>query len=677
MSALSPARPGPKPPELLAAFHRAGVLSDADVRLAVRLGRIGGEDDAAALLATALALRGLRFGHVCVDLPRIATTVAVEPVQGQDVPTGDGPLADPADLPWPEPGAWAVRLSASPLVRREGEGHGEGAAEGASEAGRATPLVLAGDRLYLDRYWTYERRLAMALQERSVEPAAGAAIAPTQVGDWLDALFGSAEVLDRQRLAAAVALRRRLTVIAGGPGTGKTYTVARVLALLHLAAGTAPEDPPLRAAVTAPTGKAAARLQESLREALEDLHLAPGIHAAMARTPASTIHRLLGVHPGSPTRFRHDARRPLPHDVVIVDEASMVSLPLMAKLVDAVRPDARLILLGDRDQLASVEAGAVFGDLCGPDGSRPVLRFSAPSVTALRPLVGTDLQAAVTPAPEPGIWDAIVRLDRNRRQEDAEALAEVTATLQRMGSGDAEQVVAELRRGAPAGGDAQRVRLLEPDEQGRVAAGLLEEVADSYGGVVQAALDGEDPATVLGELTAVRVLCARRRGPDGVEAWNRAIERALARRVDGFRPDQRWPIGRPLLVTQNDPAVRLFNGDVGVLLPDPADPRQVLAAFWAPDGSVRTLSPTRLPACEPTFAMTIHKSQGSQFRHAVVVLGERPSPLLTRELVYTGVTRASERVTVLAPGGIVAAALARPIERSSGLQHRLWADRPT
>jgi exodeoxyribonuclease V alpha subunit len=661
MSAVPTPTSAPEHRPLLQAFQQTGVLSDADVRLAVRLGRVGGDDDAEVLLATALALRGPRYGHVCVDLPRIAATVAVEPAPSSGGRGSDAPSVDLGGLPWPEPEAWAARLSASPLVRPEGDG--------------ATPLVLAGERLYLDRYWTYERQLAMALRERSVEPAAGVAPADAPVAAWLDALFGTADALDRQRLAAAVALRRRLTVIAGGPGTGKTFTVARVLALLHLAAGEGPDAGPLRAAVAAPTGKAAARLQESLREALEDLDLASEVRDAMARTPASTIHRLLGVHPGASTRFRHDARQPLPHDVVIVDEASMVSLPLMAKLVDAVRPDARLILLGDRDQLASVEAGAVFGDLCGPDGSRPVLRFSPAAVAALTPVAGGHLEAAVTPAPGPGIWDAIVRLDRNRRQEGAEALAEVTASIQRMGPDDAAEVVARFRGAgdsAATRGPDPSVRLLEPDPDGRVAARLLDEVVAAYRGVVEGALAGAEPATVLDALVAVRVLCARRRGPDGVEAWNRAIERVLARRVPGFRPEQRWAIGRPLLVTENDPAVRLFNGDVGVLLPDPADARQVLAAFWAPDGSVRTLRPARLPACEPTFAMTIHKSQGSQFRHAVVVLGERPSPLLTRELVYTGLTRASAQVTVLAPRGIVAAALVRPIERSSGLQQRLW-----
>jgi exodeoxyribonuclease V alpha subunit len=216
------------------------------------------------------------------------------------------------------------------------------------------------------------------------------------------------------------------------------------------------------------------------------------------------------------------------------------------------------------------------------------------------------------------------------------------------------------------------VWLFEPDTGGQVAIDLLDEVTAAYRPTVERALDGGDPASILRGLDEVRVLCARRRGPDGVEAWNAAIEGRLARQLPGFRPEQRWAVGRPLLITQNDPAVRLFNGDIGMLLPDPGDPRQVVAAFWAADGSVRTLRPTRLPACEATFALTIHKSQGSQFRHAVVVLGTQPSPLLTRELLYTGVTRATQRVTVHAPAAIVEAALARPIQRSSGLQGRLW-----
>jgi exodeoxyribonuclease V alpha subunit len=650
------AHPGPA---LLEVFRRAGVLSEADVRIAAHLGHLGGDDDPEVLLGAALALRGPRYGHVCVDLPRIAATVAVEPPP----PAPGGPDDDPepvdvASLPWLDPAAWASRLRASPLVRAAGPGE--------------TPLVLDGDRLYLDRYWTYEGRLAASLLERAVQPVSGPLPSAGTVSGWLDEMFGTAPGLDRQRLAAAVSLGRRLTVIAGGPGTGKTYTVARVLALLHLATRHGPGARGLRAAVAAPTGKAAARLQESLREAMASLALDPGVQDAMARTPASTIHRLLGVQPGAATRFRHDARQPLPHDVVIVDEASMVSLPLMAKLVDAVRPDARLILLGDRDQLASVEAGAVFGDLCGPDGSRPVLRFSAAAVSVLEPLVGGALSPAVTPAPAPGIGDAIVRLDRNRRQEGAEELAEITAAIQRLGPEPVGPVVARLRAGAGDVGARSGVRLLEPDPAGRVTATLLDEVVETYRGLVRRALDGDDPAGVLDELGALRVLCARRRGPDGVEAWNRAIERGLAARLPGFHPERRWAVGRPLLVTENDPAVRLFNGDVGVVLPDPVAPDQVVAAFWAPDGTVRTLHPTRLPACEATFAMTIHKSQGSQFRHVVVVLGDRPSPLLTRELVYTGLTRASEQVTVLAPSRIVETALARPIERSSGLQARLW-----
>jgi exodeoxyribonuclease V alpha subunit len=655
---------GPDPgaaggPALLETFRRAGVLSGPDVRIATRLGRLAGDDDPTVLLAVALALRGPRYGHVCVDLPHVAATVAIEPPPGvPDGPHEGSTSGEVASLPWPEPPAWASRLRASPLVRSAGSG--------------ATPLVLEGGRLYLDRYWTYERLLAGSLQERAVQPAAGATSPDAKVAGWLDQLFGSSAQLDRQRLAAAVALGRRLTVIAGGPGTGKTYTVARVLALLHLANRADPQARPLRAALAAPTGKAAARLQDALREALAALELDDEVHEAMARTPASTIHRLLGVHPGSATRFRHDARQPLPHDLVIVDEASMVSLPLMAKLVAAVRPEARLILLGDRDQLASVEAGAAFGDLCGPDGSRPVLRLSRPAVTSLVPLVGDALEQACVPVPQPGIWDAIVRLDRNRRQEGALELVELTAAIQRLGADPVGPVVEQLRGTRAQRGRGASVRLLEPDTGGQVAIDLLDEVAAAYRPTVERALDGGDPASILRGLDEVRVLCARRRGPDGVEAWNAAIEGRLARQLPGFRPEQRWAVGRPLLITQNDPAVRLFNGDIGMLLPDPGDPRQVVAAFWAADGSVRTLRPTRLPACEATFALTIHKSQGSQFRHAVVVLGTQPSPLLTRELLYTGVTRATQRVTVHAPAAIVEAALARPIQRSSGLQGRLW-----
>jgi len=655
------------PPVLpaLAPFVASGVLTAAEARLAERLGRIGGEDHPQVLLAAGLALRGPRYGHVCVELDRVAAHVAVEP-QPPDRRGTEAPALEVGALPWPSADTWRDVLTASPLVRC------------GSDA--ATPLVLDGTRLYLDRYWQYEQRLAAALEERAAAwQDAHAAPASVVVG-WLDELFGPARDLDRQRLAAAVTLTRRLTVIAGGPGTGKTYTVARVLALLHRAALATVAERPLRVVLAAPTGKAAARLQESLREALGALTLQAPVRAAMERTPASTIHRLLGVTRASSTRFRHDARHPVPYDVVIVDEASMVSLPLMAKLVDAVGDRSRLILLGDRDQLASVEAGAVFGDICGPAGSRPALRFSPAAANALDEVVGGHLAGDHEVADRPGIWDAIVRLDRFRRFSSGSDLGAVAVAIQ-ASTTEVDRVVQLLtapspvaaQQGATAGdGPAAAARLLDPGEDVGATRTVTELVVDRYARMARLALSGAPTEEVLLELAELRVLCARRRGPDGVEDWNRRIERRLSEEVPGFDPSRRWYVGRPVLITRNDQAVRLYNGDVGVIVEDADQPGQLVAAFWTPEAGVRTISPARLPDCETTFAMTIHKSQGSQFAEVVIVLTPEPSPVLTRELVYTAITRASHRATVLGPAEILRAALARPVQRASGLQHRLW-----
>jgi exodeoxyribonuclease V alpha subunit len=633
-------------------FVSAGVLTVADVRLARRLGRIGGDDDPDVLLAVALALRGPRHGHVCVELDDIAGHLAVEP---QRRVTGTGSGGAPAvptevtSLPWPSPKRWHRRLADSPLVRSGGPGE--------------TPLVLDAGRLYLDRYWEYERQLASELLRRAADRTEPAE--PAALSGWLDALFGPAETLDRQRLAAVVALHRRLTVIAGGPGTGKTYTVTRVLALLHLAAQARDGDRPLRVALAAPTGKAAARLQESLREGLGSLTLEPSVRAAMERTPASTIHRLLGVRRGGSTRFRHDADTPLPHDVVIVDEASMVSLPLMAKLVAAVRPDASLLLLGDRDQLASVEAGAAFGDLCGPAGSRPVLRLSADAAATVAGPMAGQLAGSFETADAPGIWDAVVRLDRFHRFAGGSDLGAVASAIQRAGD-DPDEVLDLLR------GEEGTVRLLDPDVDRGSRARVERMAVTAYREVAQLALAGAPAPQVLEALGHFRVLCARRSGREGVDDWNRTIEARLSAELPALHVGQRWYVGRPVMITENDHTVRLYNGDVGVVLADPERAGRLVVAFWTPDGHIRLLSPSRLPACETTYAMTIHKSQGSQFEHVAVVLTREPSPVLTRELLYTALTRASEQVTVLGSEPILRTTLTRPIQRASGLQQRLW-----
>ena len=596
---------------LLAEFNAAGVLGAADVHVARTLGELSRVTDQEVLLAAALAVRGPRLGHVRVDLTTVRETVAVDTDETLDL----------AALPWPEPEGWLPRVAASPLVAD---------GEDAPEADR--PLRLSGPALYLDRYWREERQVAADLRVLAV-PADG--VDMSVLADGIARLFEE-EPAGRQALAAASAVLRRLAVVAGGPGTGKTTTVARIVALLAEQAQAAGTPPPL-VALAAPTGKAAARLQEAVRHAALHLAATDAVRAQLATLEASTLHRLLGWRPGSHSRFRHDRTNRLPYDVVLVDETSMVSLSLMARLVEAVRPGARLVLVGDPGQLTSIEAGVVLGDVVGP----------AP-------------RAVGHPPPGAGVADGIVLLDRGRRFGPAVA---TVADAIRTGDGDA--VVAGLRRGGSA------VRWLETDAAEpageEAVAEIRDEAVSSIRAVLIAARAG-DARAALEALGAFRLLCAHRRGPHGVSWWSDRIERWLEDEVD---TGGRWYAGRPLLVTQNDYGLRLYNGDTGVVV---AIESGGVAAAFDRGGEVLTVGPGRLDAVETVYAMTIHKSQGSQFGTAAVVLPPPSSPILTRELLYTAVTRAQRRLLVAGTEEAVRAAVARPAARASGLRARLWGD---
>jgi exodeoxyribonuclease V alpha subunit len=646
------------------------------------LGEAGAE--ASVALAVALAVRGPRLGHVYVDLATIREQATVD-------------LDEPVDLgalPWPEIDAWTRALRAHGLV-----------ATGEDDDAHGRPLRLAGTRLYLDRYWREERQVAADL-----EAFAGAAASGVQVdvlADGLRRLFAR-DADERQRVAAATATLRRLTVVAGGPGTGKTTTVARILALLCEQAAAAGAPTPL-VALAAPTGKAAARLQEAVHAEAATLRIASPIREQLLALDGSTLHRLLGWRAGSHSRFRHDRSNRLPYDIVVVDETSMVSLSLMARLVEAVRPDARLILVGDPGQLTSIEAGAVLGDIVGPAAAGP--RMRPPARRALAAALGhaptgqSSPEDAVTQdaarrsprataagdaadgalepgapgdtvdgAPEPrapgdtanatsephaAIGDAIVVLDRSHRF--GPAIAAVAAAVSR---GDADATLMALR----AAPDrviwidvdvAEDPDALTPVRDGAVAAARA---------VIEPAAAG-DAAAALDAMGAFRVLCAYRRGEHGAATWRARVESWLAEAIDGFAAQGEWYAGRPLLVTENDYGLRLYNGDTGVVVAD--GPARVGAAFERHD---QLISPTRLEAVDTVYAMTIHKAQGSQFDTAAVLLPPATSPILTRELLYTAVTRARTRLIVAGTEEAVRAAVGRPVARASGLRERLWGD---
>jgi len=581
-------------PAVLRAFNRAGVLSAADVHVAQRLAALTGEQDPLVALAAALGVRAPRLGHVYVDLATVRATATSE-------------LEDAVDLDaldWPPPGPWRAAVARSALTSL-----------GEDAALTDRPLRLAGTRLYLDRYWREEIRVAQDLRSRLSAPAVP--IDPGRLDAGVARVFAHA-AHGAQARAARAGVTRRLAVVAGGPGTGKTTTVARMLALLHEQAG-----PPLPlVALAAPTGKAASRLAEAVHDEAARLPVGEETRAALRALDAATLHRLLGRRPDSMSRFRHDRDNRLPHDVVIVDETSMVSLEMMARLLEAVRPDARLVLLGDPGQLTSIEAGAVLGDIAG-------------TATA----------------------EGIVVLDRVHRFGGA--IADLAVAVR---GGDPDAVVEVLRR------PHDDLAWVDADPAQDPGLAAVREPATAAGAAVAEAARAGDARGALAALGAFRLLCAHRRGPHGAASWAARVEDWVAGAVGGLGADRGWYAGHPLLVTANDYGLGLFNGDTGVVV---AEDDGLRAAFEH-RGDIVAYRPDRLAAVDTVYAMTIHKAQGSQFDTAAVLLPPPSSRILTRELLYTAVTRATDRLVLVGAESAVRAAVTRPVLRASGLRERLW-----
>lgn len=609
-------------------LRQANVLSALDEHFALGVSRIAGEERLEVQLAAALVSRDVSNGHVCLDLTRLRERPVVEDETG----------APKEGLDWPEPERWLEMLRSSPLV---------------SDREALAPLVLdSAGRLYLRRYWLHQERLAAAIRSRALPVAP----APEEgvIREILERLFprgAAAGEADGQRIAAVTAAGRRFCVISGGPGTGKTYTVVKIVALLAWLAQHDGER--LRVTLAAPTGKAAARLAESIRRARMQLDCPEQVRSAIPEE-AATIHRCLGADRNRMTEFRHNARQPLRSDLVLVDEASMVDIALMTRLVEAIPPHARLILLGDKDQLASVEAGAVLGDICGtgPSASQP------DRAVAQAPQAGEQLSLDLSGSRRNPMRDCIVEL-RHSYRYDAER--GIGALARAINAGDAGEVLRILE--SPEHPEVSR---LDPGRNGELSERLRKDVLRGFTPYLKA-LSHEQR---LADFDRFRVLCAHRRGYGGVEMVNVKIERLLADH-GLLRIDSAWYPGRPILVTRNDYQLNLYNGDVG-LLAATGQGGGTEAVFVAADGTLRTLSPSRLPPHETVFAMSVHKSQGSEFDEVAVVLPESVSPVVSRELLYTAVTRARSRVTVHARAEIVREAVVRPIQRASGLRDVLW-----
>ena len=730
-------------------WRAAGWLRDLDVALARFVAETDARAPASLVLAIAMVAHMEGRGHTGLMLPALATGTTVADRHAY-ANVGPG-----ASLGWPEAGLPDLEaalgiLPADDRARREAWGACEAVEIDPADAAGVSPLVLAGPVLVLRRHWREETLIARHLQARlrggSGVSAPHAPVDPHAVRALLDQLFpapagtagadgkppepGATAGPDWQKIAGALALRGRVTLVTGGPGTGKTYTAARLLVAMQALRGQAA---PLRVGLAAPTGKAAARLRQSIAQALEPLHELPGDPLGLTAWapqlgPGRTLHALLGPRPDS-RRFRHDASHPLPLDVLLVDEASMVHLGLMAQLLEALPPQARLVLLGDKDQLSSVEAGAVMGELCRhavveeaalaaepgtppPSGTPPRGGYDAQTVDWVRQVCGQDIPPALR-GPGSALAQQTVMLRRSRRFDGP--IGQLAACVNRGDSAGAHALLGRDVDGAVAAvaaiqaADPRRTVSLAVRGRHDTAPGYLAHVerlarrpversnpddpglpgrTDQTGSAAAPApaapsAPSASPAPsaprspwerwvreVLEGFDAFRVLCVRRDGDWGVDGLNRAIEHGLARHGLPVHTGE-WYEGRPVMVTRNDAALGVFNGDIGIVLRGPAgDP--TLRAHFLDGDALRSIPVGRLPQVETAFAMTVHKSQGSEFGHVALVLPEADLPVLTREGVYTGITRARRALTLVARDlALLDRALQRPTLRVSGLRRRL------
>jgi exodeoxyribonuclease V alpha subunit len=693
---------------LLASWAEHDWLRPLDVAFAEFLRREVPDASPLLILAATLASHQLGRGHACLDLDatlRDPTFALSLPPEGADPADERDPIPRPAevlkDLSLAD---WQAALKHPDLV-------GSGADD--------QPLVLVGSRLYLRRYWEYEQAVRAAIDARSARSETLQAALPMDaMRRALDGLFPPTAITpDWQKLACALAARSAFSIITGGPGTGKTTTVVRLLALLQALALAEPMPGrparPLRIRLAAPTGKAAARLNASIAGtvaglplgALGALEQGETIRDAIPVT-VGTLHRLLGSRPDT-RRLRHHAGNPLTLDVLVIDEASMVDLEMMAAVLAALPPNARLILLGDKDQLASVEAGAVLGELCRRAGEG---HYTPQTRDWLKAATGQEIAPALIDPQGTPIDQAIVMLRHSHRFAATSGIGQLAEAVN---TGNTAAVLDLWTRGHPDLTLLALDSIEDPAFRSLVIEGTtnLQSPADPPIGetgptsLAKPAVPGQGyrhyleilrrdqpeqgadatafdawARSVLKAHGQFQVLCALRRGPRGVQGLNQRIARLL-QDADLIPAGTGWYLGRPVLVTRNDYGLGLMNGDIGITLARPSQtPGRgagtkgdwiLRVAFPAGDGQdgVKWILPSRLQAVETVYALTVHKSQGSEFTHAALVLPETLSPILTRELLYTGITRAREHLTLVRSGDehVLEQAVQRRVLRASGL----------
>ena len=611
-------------------------FSSLDKHFAMFMGRLALNHNLAVSMAAALVSRKTGEGNICLELAEFA---------GRPLKLGSLKRSQ-EEYTCPLLPDWAEQLIQS------------GVAElGAGE----TPLVLdENNRLYLRRYWQYENSISNFIRERATPFLHDLNVSGLRK-DLIE-LFQSQSPgeIDWQAIAAIAAVTRLFTVISGGPGTGKTTTVARILALLTGQWRNNRQQ--LRILLGAPTGKAVSRLQQAI--------VAAGLlQSGSASLQAATLHRMLGYIPNSPY-FRHNAESPLAADIIVIDEASMVDLPLLAKLMAAVPPSARLILLGDRHQLASVQPGSVLGDICHAE---IMPKFSSQFCQLMAELCSYSIapsSPSLKKTASPSLQDSFVELGRNYRFHPESSIARLSTAVK---EGNGERALDLLLH--TDDGSIVWSEISAPTELGK----QLQRSPDvcQFTSMQQ----NLEPESCFMQLDSFRILCALRTGPFGMERVNTLLEQQLLQQVQNhlnchssgrFEGKKNVLPFHPVMVTENDYNLQLFNGDVGLILPDPADKRSLRAFFRGDSGGVRDLAPSLLPAYETVFAMTVHKSQGSEFNRVLLILPDLDSPLLTRELLYTAITRAREKVEIWGKKSIFVSGVKRQIRRISGLNEALW-----
>ncbi|MCP4373309.1 MAG: exodeoxyribonuclease V subunit alpha [Deltaproteobacteria bacterium] len=615
-------------------LYNNGMLDKKDIYFANFIADLSRDNDPEIFLGAALVSSATGKGDICLDLRSVSEKQVMEE---ENVET-------PVILPKLD--LWIEKLRKSPVVGKPGE---------------FCPLILdENNRIYLYRYWEYEKILSESIKRRINEDVKN--IDPSLLKDSLRRLFQkkSGNNIDWQKIASMTAVIKKFCVISGGPGTGKTYTVAKILAILL----EQERGEKLRIFLCAPTGKAAAKLSESIKKAKEELNCSDAVKQAIP-VQAYTIHRMLQTIPGSPY-FRYHSENQIPADVVIVDEASMVDLALMSKLISSIPMTARLILMGDRNQLSSVEAGSVLGDICDRNSME---MFSREYCKIIEEIAGEKLTHGIDTSIKvyekgQGLYDCIVVLKKSLRFTGKSKIGKLSRAVNK---GDWKSISAIL-----INNDGGGIKFEEFRAAGEKYRIIAERIIDGY----SAYLKENDPVKALKQFNRFKLLCALKLGPYGAHSLNRLAEEVLKKnkliKMD-LMNEYPWYRGRPVLITKNDYSLGLFNGDMGITMSDPKEGGNHLYVFFPEaSGGVKRYSPYRIKEHETAYAMTVHKSQGSEFDHVCLVFPDKDYPVLTRELVYTGITRARKNVLIWGNERVLRAAVSRSIKRTSGLRDALW-----